>query len=58
MQYIYKYISSERSCPCPFEMFVFSSMLGLVWTVTVFVSSVDVLGATELAFSFFLRCCA
>lgn len=35
-------------------MFVFSSMLGLVWTVNVFVSSVDVLGAAELAFSFFL----
>lgn len=37
-------------------MFVFSSMLGLVWTVNVFVSSVDVLGAAELAFSFFLTC--
>lgn len=38
--------------PRPSEMFVFSSMLGLVWTVNVFVSIVDVLGAAELALTF------
>lgn len=53
MQYIYKYVHQRGVpnplplYPCPFEMFVFSSMLGLVWTVNVFVSSVDVLGAAE-----------
>lgn len=53
MQYIYKYVHQRGVLnplplyPCPFEMFVFSSMLGLVWTVNVFVSSVDVLGAAE-----------
>lgn len=57
MQYIHiNLFSSERSHPCPFEMSPFSSMLGLVSTVNVFVSSVDVLGAAELASSLFLTC--
>lgn len=57
MQYIYQrgLLPPSPFFTCLFEMFVFSSMLGLVWTVNVFVSSVDVLGAAELIFRFFLR---